>query len=169
MIFMRFLKKTTSLEEAGGHLVTDSCDEAVLGDIPPHRGWWGTAWKGHQDIPRSSKIKKGHRKRNKTQLPKLQYDFVHFFYTVFWMFQVQVLYVFPFFRLSLKQQKMYPELTVLKPGHQRRSVAFRFLVSDECLVLSEDSEAASRIMFVFFPSVSVIPHHIPYIPFGYLT
>ena len=40
---------------------------------------------------------------------------------------------------------------VLKPGHQRRSVAFRFLVSDECLVLSEDSEAASRIMFVFFP------------------
>ena len=55
---------------------------------------------------------------------------------------------------------------VLKPGHQRRSVAFRFLVSDECLVLSEDSEAASRIMFVFFPSVSVIPHHIPYIPFG---
>jgi hypothetical protein len=66
------------------------------------------------------------------------------------MFQVQVLYVFPFFRLSLKQRKMYPELMVLKPGHQRRSVAFRFLVSDECLVLSEDSEAASRIMFLFF-------------------
>lgn len=105
MIFMRFLKKTSSLEEAGGHLVTDSCDEAVLGDIPPHRGWWGTAWKGHQDIPRSSKIKKGHRKRNKTQFPELQYDFVQFFYTFFLDVSGASFICFSFFPSFLKTAK----------------------------------------------------------------
>ena len=110
-------------------------------------------------LRRATKIYQDHPRSKRATVKEIKHSFLNYsmilfnssiLYTVFWMFQVQVLYVFPFFRLSLKQQKMYPELMVLKPGHQRRSVAFRFLVSDECLVLSEDSEAASRIMFVFF-------------------
>ena len=127
----------------------------------------GRATKIYQDHPRSKRATVKEIKHS-----FLNYSMILFISSIrlFGCFRCKFYMFFLFFRLSLKQRKMYPELMVLKPGHQRRSVAFRFLVSDECLVLSEDSEAASRIMFFFFfPRLSVIPHHIPYIPFGYLT